>query len=76
MYERTKKAAEDKKAKHAELVADYRDRFATPYYAAERGYIDDVIKPSDTRPTLIKALEAIIDKEEPRPRKKHGNIPL
>jgi len=70
------KAAHDKAAKHAELVKEYRDRFATPYFAAERGYVDDVIKPSDTRPTLIRALEAILDKDEPRPTKKHGNIPL
>ena len=70
------KSATDKKAKHQELVNDYRERFATPYYAAERGYVDDVIRPSNTRSTLIRALEAILDKDEPRPKKKHGNIPL
>ena len=76
VFRKEMRSAEDKKAKHAELVADYRERFATPYYAAERGYVDDVIKPSDTRPTLIRALEAILEKDEPRPKKKHGNVPL
>ena len=76
VFRKEMKEAADKKARHAELVADYRERFATPYYAAERGYVDDVIKPSDTRPTLIRALEAILEKDEPRPKKKHGNIPL
>ena len=76
VFRKEMKEATDKTAKHAELVAQYRDRFATPYYAAERGYVDDVIRPSDTRPTLIKALEAILEKDEPRPTKKHGNIPL
>ncbi len=76
VFRKEMKEATDKGARHAELVADYRERFATPYYAAERGYVDDVIKPSDTRPALIRALEAILEKEEPRPTKKHGNIPL
>ncbi len=69
-------AADDAPARAAELVADYRDRFATPYAAAERGYIDDVIRPRVTRRRLIDALEAIRNKREPRPTKKHGNIPL
>jgi len=58
------------------LVKQYREKFANPYIAAERGYIDDVIEPQETRPRLIKALEASLDKRELRPPKKHGNIPL
>jgi propionyl-CoA carboxylase beta chain len=58
------------------LVADYRKKFASPYIAAERGYVDDVIEPQDTRPRVIDALESLINKREGRPAKKHGNIPL
>lgn len=60
----------------AELVADYRERFANPYTAAERGYVDDVIEPRRTRPVLIDALETALTKREKRPPRKHGNIPL
>ena len=60
----------------AELVAEYTERFANPYIAAERGYVDDVIEPRRTRPVLIDALETALTKTEPRPRRKHGNIPL
>ena len=59
-----------------ELIADYRDQFANPFVAAERGYVDDVIEPRRTRPVLIDALETTLTKREPRPRRKHGNIPL
>ena len=58
------------------LIDDYRARFANPYTAAERGYVDDVIEPRRTRPVLIDALEASLTKREPRPRRKHGNVPL
>lgn len=68
--------AEDKEAKRQELVADYRDRFANPYVAANRGYIDDVIDPIDTRPKLISALRMLETKVDSTPPKKHGNIPL
>lgn len=68
--------AEDPDAKRAELVADYREKFASPYIAARRGYIDDIIEPQETRPRLISALEACASKREGRPPKKHGNIPL
>lgn len=68
--------AENKEEKHKELVRDYRKKFASPYFAAERGYIDDVIEPQETRPRLINALETLLGKREPRPKKKHGNIPL
>ena len=63
-------------ARRSELIADYRERFANPYVAAERGYVDDVIEPRRTRPVLIDALETALSKREPRPKRKHGNIPL
>jgi propionyl-CoA carboxylase beta chain len=68
--------AEDADARREELVADYRAQFANPYVAAERGYVDEVIEPRRTRPVLIDALETALTKREPRPRRKHGNIPL
>jgi propionyl-CoA carboxylase beta chain len=68
--------AEDPEARRAELVADYTERFANPYTAAERGYVDDVIEPRRTRPVLISALETALTKREPGPKRKHGNIPL
>jgi propionyl-CoA carboxylase beta chain len=58
------------------LISDYKARFANPYSAAERGYIDDVIVPHETRPKLIRALETLRTKRVPRPKRKHGNIPL
>ncbi|MEA2609106.1 MAG: propionyl-CoA carboxylase beta chain, partial [Chloroflexota bacterium] len=69
-------AADDPVAEQARLVAAYEDEFANPYVAAGRGYVDDVIKPSETRPRLIRALEMLADKRDTNPRKKHGNIPL
>ena len=68
--------AKDADARRAELIADYKERFANPYTAAERGYVDDVIEPRRTRPVLIDALETALTKAEPRPKRKHGNIPL
>ncbi len=59
-----------------QLVRDYIDKFANPYIAAEKGYLDDVIEPRETRPVLIKYLETIKTKREARPPRKHGNIPL
>ena len=58
------------------LMDDYKARFANPYSAAERGYIDDVIVPHETRPRLITELETLMTKREPGPKRKHGNIPL
>jgi acetyl-CoA carboxylase carboxyltransferase component len=58
------------------LIADYEDRFANPYLAAERGLVDDVIEPRETRPRLIRAMEMMRNKRETMPPKKHGNIPL
>lgn len=58
------------------FVEDYREKFANPYVAAERGYVDDVIEPQETRPRLIRALQACLNKREMRPARKHGNPPL
>jgi propionyl-CoA carboxylase beta chain len=68
--------ADDADALRKELVARYVERFANPYVAAERGYIDDVIFPHETRPRLITALRALAGKRDTNPRRKHGNIPL
>jgi propionyl-CoA carboxylase beta chain len=68
--------ADDPEARRAELIAEYRERFANPYSAAERGYVDDVIAPRRTRPVLIDALRTASTKRERRPPRKHGNIPL
>jgi propionyl-CoA carboxylase beta chain len=68
--------AEDADARRAELVAEYREKFANPYIAASRGYIDDVIEPHETRPRLINALEMLANKRDSNPPKKHGCIPL
>jgi propionyl-CoA carboxylase beta chain len=66
----------DPAARRAELISEYKERFANPYAAAERGYVDDVIEPRRTRPVLIDALETTLTKRERRPPRKHGNIPL
>ncbi|GAB4502917.1 MAG: acyl-CoA carboxylase subunit beta [Anaerolineales bacterium] len=68
--------AEDPAARKAELVKEYREKFANPFVAAERGYIDDVIEPRETRARLINALEMLQNKRDTNPAKKHGNIPL
>jgi acetyl-CoA carboxylase carboxyltransferase component len=68
--------AEDPVAKRDALGEDYREKFAHPYVAASRGYIDDVIEPRETRPRLIEALETLQAKRDRNPAKKHGNIPL
>jgi acetyl-CoA carboxylase carboxyltransferase component len=68
--------AEDPAARRAELIQTYRDKFANPYVAAARGYLDDVIEPRETRPRLIEALAMLQNKRDSLPAKKHGNIPL
>jgi len=68
--------ADDPEAKRKELVADYEERFSNPYVAANRGYLDDVIDPADTRPKIIAALKMLRNKTDTMPAKKHGNIPL
>lgn len=69
-------AADDPIAARQEKIAEYADKFANPYMAARRGYVDDVIEPDSTRPRIISALEMLLSKRETRPSKKHGNIPL
>jgi acetyl-CoA carboxylase carboxyltransferase component len=68
--------ASNPKARRAELIAQYDEQFANPYAAAERGYVDDVIEPAETRPRLIQALRVLRTKREQVPPRKHGNIPL
>ncbi|MFA5904652.1 MAG: carboxyl transferase domain-containing protein [Desulfobacula sp.] len=68
--------ADDPVAKRKEKITEYNEKFSNPYCAAARGYVDAVIQPSETRPRLIDALEAMITKRELRPAKKHGNIPV
>ena len=69
-------AAKDPEAKRKEVVADYADKFANPYIAAQKGYIDAVILPEETRSYLCSGLRASINKVEIMPKRKHGNIPL
>lgn len=69
-------AADDPEAERERLIAEYEARFNNPYVAAERGFVDDVIEPRETRPRLIRALEMLRTKRESMPPKKHGNIPL
>ena len=68
--------ADDPGARKAELVRDYTERYVNPYIAAERGYVDDVIHPADTRAVLVRSLEMLRSKREEQPRRKHGNVPL
>ncbi|TET64374.1 methylmalonyl-CoA carboxyltransferase [Candidatus Bathyarchaeota archaeon] len=68
--------AANQEQERIKLVSEYRGKFANPYVAAQKGYIDEVIEPAETRPKLISALEMLATKRETRPPKKHGNIPL
>ena len=76
LYRKELSEAPDRKARAAELAADYRAQFASPYMSAEHGYLTDVIEPSETRGVLALALRKTLAKREQRPAKKHGNIPL
>ncbi|TFJ95072.1 enoyl-CoA hydratase [Platysternon megacephalum] len=76
VFRREIAAAEDPEAKRAELVQHYRDAFSTPYVAASRGLVDDIIEPSETRLHIARALEQLAGKRDIRPPKKHGLIPL
>jgi propionyl-CoA carboxylase beta chain len=76
VYRRELQKSEDGEKLRAEKVEEFRHRFANPYIAAERGYIDAVIMPRDTRPKLIAALRMLSNKRDTNPPKKHGNIPL
>jgi propionyl-CoA carboxylase beta chain len=76
VYRRELAAAKDQAAVRAEKTEEFRERFANPFVAAERGYVDDVIEPRETRPRVIRALRLLETKVDTMPRKKHGNIPL
>jgi propionyl-CoA carboxylase beta chain len=76
VYQRELMAAKDKDAARRQKTEEFRERFANPFVAAERGYIDDVIEPHETRPKVIRALRMLATKVDTMPRKKHGNIPL
>lgn len=76
VYRRELAAAADFDTKRAELLAEYEDTLLNPYLAAERGYVDAVIAPSDTRRHIVRGLRALRGKRETLPPKKHGNIPL
>jgi propionyl-CoA carboxylase beta chain len=76
VYRRELSAASDEAAVRRQKVDEFRERFANPFIAAERGYVDDVIEPRETRPRVIRALRMLENKVDTMPRKKHGNIPL
>ncbi|MDQ2724769.1 MAG: acyl-CoA carboxylase subunit beta [Actinomycetota bacterium] len=76
VYRRELAESADPASRRAELVEEYTERFANPYLAAERGYIDDVIDPADTRKVLARSLDLLRTKREELPRRKHGNVPL
>ena len=76
VYRRELAAAGDSAQVRAQKAAEFRERFANPFIAAERGFVDDVIEPRETRPRVIKALRMLENKVDSMPRKKHGNIPL
>jgi len=76
VFKKEIKAAEDPEKKEAEMIEEYRRTFASPYRAAERGFIDEIILPEQTRPKLIKALESLKNKRDRMPAKKHDNLPL
>jgi propionyl-CoA carboxylase beta chain len=76
LYRRELAEAPDPAAFRAERVAEFRAKFANPYVAAERGYVDDVIEPRETRRRLIQALETLRTKRDHNPPRKHGNLPL
>jgi propionyl-CoA carboxylase beta chain len=69
-------SAGDPEGRRAELIEEYTERFANPYIAAERGYVDDVIDPRETRRVLVRSLEMLRTKREHLPQRKHGNLPL
>jgi acetyl-CoA carboxylase carboxyltransferase component len=76
VYRRELAEAADPLARRAELVEEYTEQYANPYVAAERGYVDDVIDPAETRRVLVRSLRLLASKREELPRRKHGNVPL
>jgi propionyl-CoA carboxylase beta chain len=76
VYRRDLATADDPESARSQKIAEFRERFANPFIAAVRGYVDDVIEPRETRPRVIRALRMLENKVDTMPRKKHGNIPL
>jgi len=76
IHRKTIAGADDPDTKREELIEDYQERFSNPYMAAERGYVDEVIEPQETRMKLVRALDMLRSKRETIPQRKHGNIPL
>ena len=76
LYRREIAEAQDKEAARKARVAEFEEKFENPYVAAERGFVDEVIEPAQTRPKLIRALSLLENKRETNPPRKHGNIPL
>jgi propionyl-CoA carboxylase beta chain len=76
LYRRDMDAVTNPTGLKDEKVREYREKFANPYAAAERGYVDEVIEPRDTRRRLIQALEMLHTKRDSNPPRKHGNLPL
>jgi len=76
LYKREIEGAADPALARAEKVAEFREKFANPYIAASRGFIDEIIRPRDTRQKLVAALRNLENKRDRNPPKKHGNIPL
>jgi propionyl-CoA carboxylase beta chain len=76
VYRRELAEAADPARRRAELIDEYTERYANPYIAAERGYIDDVISPADTRRVICRSLDILASKREELPKRKHGNVPL
>jgi propionyl-CoA carboxylase beta chain len=76
IFRRELAEADDADGRMQELIEDYKQRFANPFIAASRGYIDDVIEPQQTRSALVRALSVTRTKRASLPPKKHGNIPL
>jgi propionyl-CoA carboxylase beta chain len=76
LYKRELQAAHNAEEVRQAKIDEYRDQFASPSVAAERGYVDDIIEPHETRAKVIRALRMLANKSDTMPRKKHGNIPL
>jgi propionyl-CoA carboxylase beta chain len=76
LFKKQISSASDPVAERKRLVAEYKEKFSSPYYAAMAGYIDDIIEPKETRPKIISSLGALRDKFTSAPPRKHGNIPV
>lgn len=76
LYRRELKEAQDKELVRNAKITELESKFANPYVAAERGFVDEVIEPAQTRPKLIRALSLLDNKRDTNPPRKHGNIPL